>query len=386
MIIAKSRKLNYLERLYSRQFFRPAELGKDIEGSSPPSVFVGRYNYPNVFVGPLVPQAHGDTSYMDTPETWISKQAFDIIDFRFQLIRGKSLVNVHESSKYVASMREMALSKKSAEIEASFKSSPRGGYFQEETQPFGPSAYVEKIAVNVNKMEPHMERSYYDTDLKALDAILYLYSKGLFVSQIQKAFSIGSFGIEKNRRLVPTRWSITAVDDMLSKNLLGKIKQYQTIGEFRVYETENINNKFVVILMPTPWRYESMEAWFPQIIGDRLEIYSDYEYFDGKKEYACIGGCYYSARLAIAERLEEEKKQAGAILLREAYPGYIPLGVWNVRENVRDAMKKKYKGFETLNEALNYAGTRLRVPARQWIEQSHLLKNEFIQKKITSYL
>jgi len=44
-----------------------------ISGTSPPSVFVGSYNYPKVFVGPMVPPIHGDTSLLDSPEKWKGK-------------------------------------------------------------------------------------------------------------------------------------------------------------------------------------------------------------------------------------------------------------------------------------------------------------------------
>lgn len=45
--------------------------------------------------------------------------------------------------------------------------------------------------------------------------------------------------------------------------------------------------------------------------------------------------------MAVLEALERERRQAGAIILREAYAGYVPLGVFNVRENVRNAMHQK---------------------------------------------
>ena len=44
---------------------------KEIQGSSPPSIFVGTYGYPKVGVGPMVPPIHGETSILDMPEKWI---------------------------------------------------------------------------------------------------------------------------------------------------------------------------------------------------------------------------------------------------------------------------------------------------------------------------
>ena len=62
---------------------------KDLAGSSPPAVFVGRYGYPKVDIGPLIPGEFGDTSIMDKPEKWVGKSIDDIVDMRYRLVRGK---------------------------------------------------------------------------------------------------------------------------------------------------------------------------------------------------------------------------------------------------------------------------------------------------------
>ncbi len=383
-------KAAYIERLTKRMKFRSVSVGEKLDGSSPPSVFIGRWNYPKVFVGPLVPPTHGNTAIMDLPEEWIgSKEAVDIINFRLQLVRGKSAVHVKkdiESSKMISNIREIALAKKSVDVDIEFSKLPRGRFFNEDIQPFGPSAPMKEISVNAEKFEPHMEKAFYDTDLLSRNAVISLYDKGLAVSSLQKALSVGAFGLQRNRRLVPTRWSITAVDDMLGKNLLKDVKEYPMIDEYRVYETTHLNNKFIIILTPTLWQYETLEAFFPQIIGDRLEIYGDSEGYEGKKSYALIGGCYYSAKLAILERLTKLKRQAGAIVLRECYEGYIPLGVWLVRENMRYALTKPHQKFETLKQAMDYASTRSRVPMQMWTRKSKLLKNRYSTKTLNFFL
>ena len=58
---------------------------KSISGSSPPGVFVGRFGYPNVYVGPMVPAISGDTEILDTPEWWMGKGFDEIVDFRYSL-------------------------------------------------------------------------------------------------------------------------------------------------------------------------------------------------------------------------------------------------------------------------------------------------------------
>src|SRR3989338_3791813 len=112
---------------------------------------------------------------MDFPERWLEKQPSDVINFRMQLVRGKQRTDVNDTeSRLVTMLREVTLSKKSVEMEAEFKKEPRGIFFNEETQPFGPSAPLEKIEIESAKFEHHMEKAYCDTDMLARDAVIYL--------------------------------------------------------------------------------------------------------------------------------------------------------------------------------------------------------------------
>ncbi len=373
-----SGKIGYLNRLYSKYNFKSVKYGRNISGASPPSVFVGRSNYPKVYAGPLVPGVHGDTQIMDMPEKWLEKTPSDVIDFRMQLVRGKELTDVNDSEGRLASMlRDIVLSRNSVEMEASFRKEPRGVFFNEETQPFGPSALIEKVEVEPGKFEHHMEKAYYDTDLLAKNAVVYLYDKGVMVSSIQKAFSTASFGLGKNRKLVPTRWSITAVDDTLSLHLLENVKGFEKIGSYQVYEFSAYSNYFAILLTPASWQYEFLEA-FIRVLGSEEVIFSDWEPFAGRKEYASIGGCYYSTKLAVAEKLNEMNRQAGAIVFRESYPGYTPLGVWLVRECARTALDSAPREFDDLNSSLSYISSKLQLPMSRYRKQSMLLKQKVL--------
>src|SRR3972149_8353521 len=53
----------------------------DLEGASPPGVFVGRFGYPKVYVGPLVPPVPGDTEIHATPDAGIGRTMEDIVNF-----------------------------------------------------------------------------------------------------------------------------------------------------------------------------------------------------------------------------------------------------------------------------------------------------------------
>jgi hypothetical protein len=369
--------------------------GLDIDGSSPPSVFVGRMGYPYVYVGPLVPPIHDDTSLFDLPELWFGKTIDEIVNFRSMLVRGKHRVHVQhfeEAGKIMDKTRDLALASKATDVELGLKKKPRGFLvFNEDVQPFGPSAQIRNLHVESTRWEDHIEKAYYDTDLKARSAVLGLYKSNVFITKIQRAFSVGAFGVESKRRLVPTRWSITAVDSLISKEMINKIKTLPLINEYRLYESSYLENQFEVLMIPDVWSYEAIEAWYPGTVwnpsGERIVVYGDYEKYNGRTTYAAIGGCYYAARLAVCELLRKERRQATVVVLREARPGYImPVGVWQVRENVRNAVQHKPLKFNSLQDALERVGTQFKIPLRQWIERSKLLTLARTQRKITHFL
>jgi len=382
-----------LVKFYTQTKVKPLIDSTYLEGSSPPSVFIGRFNYPKVFVGPMLPPQHGDTSIMDTPELWANKSIEEIVDFRFQLVRGKYLTNIKNfEGKIVEITREIALAENSPDAEVEFKSKPTGRIvLNDEIQPFGPSATLLDLNAGNCPYNKKIEKAFCDTDLKAKDAVIRLYDDNILVSKIQKAFSVGAFGLGKNRRFVPTRWSITAVDDTLGKNMIDYTKNYPLINEFRVYEHNQLDNRWIVLMIPREWCYELIEAWYPNTLWNpdkvKIEIFSDYEFFDGRKTYAEIGGCYYAARLATNELLNKERRQAGIVIMREAHPGYImPVGVWNVREAVRQAVKNKPSRFSTLNESLDYISKKIDIPIKRWVEQSAILKDTMQQKRIIDFI
>ncbi|MCJ2512669.1 MAG: hypothetical protein LN409_04900, partial [Candidatus Thermoplasmatota archaeon] len=75
-----------LVKYYHRSKVMPLLDRFNLDGSSPPSVFVGRLGYPKVYVGPMVPPIHGNTEILDLPEKWLNKSIDDIINYRFQLV------------------------------------------------------------------------------------------------------------------------------------------------------------------------------------------------------------------------------------------------------------------------------------------------------------
>jgi hypothetical protein len=368
---------------------------EQIDGSTPPGVFVGRFGYPRVSVGPLIPPYHGDTTVFDTPELWLGKSIQEIVDMRYSLVRGKTRVSIFDAQEpygIVDRLQELTMSASPAESEARFSKRPGGSLtLSDDVQPFGPSAPLRSFQAWGVKADRRVEKAYYDRDLNAADAIAALHGSGVQVTRIQRALSMGMFGIGSRRKLVPTRWSITAVDSTLSERMLDKIKHLPTIDDFRVHTFQYIDNRYIVMLMPEKWSYESIEAWFPGTAwnegGDHPAMMGDHEEYQGRTTYASIGGCYYACRLAIAEHLTKERRQSSALVLREIHPGYIlPVGVWNVRESVRAALSRNPQRFDNFNSALEFGLSKLSISRRAWMQSSHMLKEAFFQRRISSYL
>ena len=85
--------------------------------------------------------------------------------------------------------------------------------------------------------------------------------------------------------------------------------------------------------------------------------------------------------MAVLEALAREQRQAGAIILREALSGYVPMGVFNVRENVRSAMRLPGQEFEDVKSALTHIGQKFTLPADRFVEAGALLRSVLRQKQ-----
>jgi hypothetical protein len=302
-----------------------------------------------------------------------------------------NVADAKQPDRFLTSLHELAMAAKPVDAELRLTKAPRKVLtLSEDTQPYGPSAPLDRFALGNPTVDGRVQKAYYDRGLRAADAVEELYAKGVLVTRIQRAFSLGMFGEGARRRIVPTRWSITAVDSTLSLALLDRVKHYPTIDEYRVYSFAVYDNQYVAILLPEPWRFEWIEAWFPNTtwnqFGGAPYMIGDYEEHFGRTTYAKVGGCYYSTRLAVGEALERERKQAAAIVLRETYPGYVmPLGVWNVRESIRALMKQPFERHDTFRKAMTSALGKFRIPTAKWVGESVLITRELTQTKITSY-
>lgn len=353
-----------------------------LSGTSPPSVFVGSYNYPKVNVGPMVPPIHGDTSLLDTPEKWIGKTLEEIVNYRLNLVRGIQKVPVSDpSGRYIENLQELAMSETATDSDIRFyKATSPVGLLDGYSAPFGPIGEIKSVKFSSSPSQRQIEKVYYDRDLLASDAVLKLYNSGIEISQIQKCFSIGMMG--KKRKLVPTRWSITATDDIISKSLIDETLDYPLIDGVRVFHFEHMGNLFSVILFPYRWLYEMIEAWYSKGV---LGFGSDHEDARGIDHQPEIAGAYFAAKLAVGEYLVRNQIQSGALVLREIRPEYaIPIGVWQIREGVREAMKQKPVLADSFGNALDVAAKPMSISTKEWLSHGFILKL-MRQKRISDF-
>ena len=341
-----------------------------LSGTSPPSVFVGSYGYPNVSVGPMVPPIHGDTSLLDSPEKWKGKSLEEIVNFRLNLIRGvKKISNDQTDGRYIESLQEVTMSSKPTDADLLFQkpTSPKVS-LDGESAPFGPVGEIKSAKFSGTSSVKSIEKIFYDKDLKAQDAVMTLYNSGIEISKIQKCFSIGMMG--KKRKLVPTKWSITATDDIISKSLADDVLDYSLIDSCKVFSYDHLGNSFSVVLFPHRWIYEMIESWYSDGI---LGFGSDYEDARGIHHPPAIAGAYFAAKLGVLEYLSKKKIQAGVIILREIRPEYaVPVGVWQVREGIREAMKQKPVLSDTFDNALHVASQKMSISKSEWLSHGNI--------------
>ncbi|MHA1266223.1 MAG: Nre family DNA repair protein [Candidatus Helarchaeota archaeon] len=373
----------------------------ELFGSSPPAFFVGRFSYPKVLVGPMLPPVIGkgeEIQILDCPELWYGKSIEELVGYRTKLVRSAFRVNVHDVgnnkiSKILDQSQELAMATQPVDTEVKFEKMPKFRIvFDNHSQPMGPIGHVNELRVTENpKVDNKIEKVVQDTDFKASAAIGYLYEEKLPITSIIRVLSAGLLGLKKKRKLVPTRWAITAADDIASNHLISKIKEFAEIDKYFLFSATYLDNKFSILLMPKEWSFEQLETWSGRsAFNPHSEpvIVADYEFYKGRKDYAShVTGAYYSARLAIAEYLFKIRRQAAAVVFREVSGGYIvPLGVWVIRETVRDAFSKPPTSFETFELALKSMGKNFRTPLKAWLKKSVVLSKAFKQRTLFNYI
>jgi hypothetical protein len=379
----------YLDRVRAWFLERRDLRTTNLFGASPPSAFVGSWGYAKVLVGPLVPPVRDeDTSILDASESWLSYDLAEILRFRLSLVRGKAPRRVAEArvpDSILATVQEGAMASKPVDTEMWFAKRPSlVSPFSSRAAPSGPSADITKVDLASNPSVPRrVDDLVSDTDVRAGEAISDLYDHGITQSQITRIFSVGLLGMKERRRLVPTEWSITAVDDILAKGLVQEVRDHPWISEFEVTNASGLANNVAILLFPQAFMFEALEAW--NLAANPTPAH-DHEFASGRTTYPDqIAGAYHATRLPVLEHLAARRRQAGAIVFMEVYDDWVPLGVWRYRELARAALAKTASKFATLEGAESDLGRRLQLPLGNWWRSSAVRRYLRSQRRITSY-
>ncbi|HLD89273.1 MAG TPA: hypothetical protein VI894_03630 [Candidatus Nanoarchaeia archaeon] len=380
----------------TQSLFRVKEMLKSetFYGSSP-APFIGRTGYPEVNVGILSPTEIREDAWLhDAPGHW-AQQNFQIpriAELRFSLVNSRSRSNIKNETKIVELSREVGIASKPVDVEIKLKKIPNFKLnIDAYSAPFGPGASIEKASITSNpKVDSKVEKVVSDKDLKAGSAVTYLYSKGYDENFLSKVLSVGAVGIGKNRKLVPTRWSITATDDTIAKYILAEIRDFSEI-DYSAYFGSYLGNYYIILCFPGMWGYELFEMYLPSAGNNSVNYSTDYEDWKGRKNYAenCAGG-YYSVRLAILEKLMSLKRKGSVLALRFITDEYsMPLGVWVTREAARKALACKPIEFSDKELMLKYTDEfvkkKFSFDANKILSQSKLLNNLKVQKKLADF-
>ena len=359
------------------------------EGVAP---FIGRYGYPSINIGILAPpEETEDTWLYDAPKYWAVNnfQIPKIVDFRSSLINSRDNLNVRQKNKFLELNQEISMASTPVDVDISLKSKPRFRIsYDNYMAPTGPYADLKKAKLTENpKIHTKVQKVHYDTDLKANEALIYLYENKFDENFLSKILSVGNIGIGKDRKLVPTRWSITATDDTLGKHLIKEVKNHNQLN-YSAFFGNYLGNFYLILCFPEVWSYELFEMH----VSNPNHFMTDYEAYEGRKYYAAnTAGGYYTVRLAALEKLNQMKRQGSVLALRFITGDYtLPLGVWVTREAARKSMQSKPIEFSSKELMLGYANKLVKkkfsFDLDNILGNSILLKNIKEQSKLVKFL
>ena len=255
-------KRKQYEQLYNKviaPFNFAKELKEDFSSLSPPGIFVGsKLSYPRVNVGILSPPEEVEDAWVYNTEKFWSEANYSIkqiLSLRSALINSRFQTNVSEartSNRFIEASQEIGVAVKPVDVEIELAKKPnRKLRFDNITSPLNSAAPLKSIKVTENVSIPRLvDKAISDTDLKAGEAINYLYSKELDNQYLTQLLSIGLLGLKKDRKIVPTRWAITATDDIIAKSLVQEIKTFNTIDNYQLFYGSYLGNYYAIMLFP----------------------------------------------------------------------------------------------------------------------------------------
>jgi len=379
---------NYCPLYKQFKLFQTKDINISFSGSSPPDIFVGQYNYPNVFSGILSPVEHNNESYkLSDPEEWFKAglSSDDILMNRSQLIYSRFVNNIKShGNKLSEVMQEISMAYKPCDVEFNLKKKPVIKLNTDNiSNPLGNIAPLRRAKIVGNiKVARKVDYFVDDKYVKAESAMVELHKHDFKISSIIKLLSAGLLGIKNQRKLTPSKWATTAVDSIISNNLLKKIRNYSWINDIIVFSDEYLENHYEILLLPRSWSFEVIESKF----GSN-NFWQDYEIVFNRKKYASsVTGAYYSNRIACCEYLERIKRQASVIFFREIKDYEAPLGVGILREVSRNAFKKKGRKFNNLRDAFEDIQSRMKSSLSNYINKSKVIEEYMKQSDLRRFI
>jgi len=342
----------------------------EVQGATPPSAIVGERGYPYVRILYGLPPGATELEarrYEDPKGWWGVLSLDDVVRLRssmlYSIIRAKatSPLKLYEEEIPLA-----AVSERPVDSEAKLAKIPEPRLtFYARLMPIGPTAPVRRIKVVDNPKVPRkLEEIMWDS-LHAKDAVVELYRGGVDVYTIQRALAFGLLGFMHKRRLVPSRWAITAIDTILGDYLLEKVRDRPWIDQMYAGYVEYLSNRFLVILKPGSWRATWIEVWHPAVFLSSREgpvVIVNREGWRGRES---LDGGYEAARMAILEYLHSIGRQAEVVIIREVDPSYyVGVGNWHIRESLR-RITARLRKFNTVDEILQEYCGKFRVGLRE---------------------
>jgi len=386
-------KFEVLKKVAETSFkFRELKNISKVDSISPPSVFIGsKLKYPLVNVGILSPLEKDENAKLYDDEKYWAENNFDISDvikLRNSLLNSRFQSKVQDSrlnKKFVNLAQEIAIATKPVNVEIELKN--KLSFKRERDRvitPQGLRANLKQAIITGNvKISKKVDRVMND-EIKAVEGIKILYKNNFDEYSLSKILSVGVIGLKKNKRLVPTRWSITATDDIIGKQLIEKIKEYKEIENYGLFFGEFLGNQYLILFFPNVWSYELFELYYPGSSWNsskEIKAATDFEFYSGRKNYASnTSGGYYATRLAILKYLNKIKRQASVLVVRLETPSYwASLGVWVVRESVKKALNREME-FNSREELINSAKKIAKIKYN--FDFSFILNKSLLLKKI----
>lgn len=373
---------------------------KEDFSSSSSSVFIGEYGYPNVNSGAVsIPNELKTNNNFNFEKVNNYNLNFSTISSfihdKVNSINSYQKNNIKQVYKKI-DLQEISMSKNEVDLDVSLTKKPHLYLrFDQVIFPHCYSSPFKKIDLTTNpKIPSAVEKIYSDTDYASKGAIKELFNKNFDEVYLSNILSTGYLGRKLERKFVPTKWSITAVDNVLSSENIKSIKNYEVGDNYFVKMGSHFGNHFILVFLPKQFSYELFEVNIPGSVWNKTNqavITTDFENFNGRKEYAFnTTGGYYAVRNPVTNYLNKIQKQYMVLAIRlitKEY--YAPLGVWVVRQATKNAIESDsiyFGSLDLINQFLNkYIEKKFNYNPKKILIDSRLLKEFKKQSSLTNF-